>query len=225
MNKYLIVLAMITVYVIAGNAQESSMESAKGGLSLEVGFSPLDVEGNNIQLQNEQLRLIYSVSDKIGIRLGIGFNTSTESDDNGLPSDEWMETTSKTSRIAFSPGIIYSFAGTEKLMPYLGAEAIIAAKSATTIAEAKDFKQEIRNEGDLFNTFGLGVFSGFNYYFAERLYIGAEVGLAFEYKSLKNTIIETTTGGRTETVEPKNTGTRTTLGTVVTPSLRLGWRF
>jgi hypothetical protein len=250
MKKYLIVLAMITAYVIAGNAQESSVQESsvqqgstfrsgvlqnstpkssvkpeKGSLSLEVGFSPLDVEGKNVQLQNEQLRLIYSVSDKVGIRLGIGFDTHTESDDNGQPSDEWTKTTTKTSQVSFAPGIVYNFAGTERLTPYLGVEAVIATRSATTIAEAKDFKQEIRNEGDLFNTFGLGVFSGFNYYFANRLYIGAEVGLALENKSLKNTIIETTTGGRTETVEPKNTGTRTTIGTVVTPSLRLGWAF
>jgi hypothetical protein len=250
MKKYFIVLVMITVSVIAGNAQENSVQESsvqqgstfrsgvlpistlkssekpeKGSLSLEVGFSPLDVEGKNIQLQNEQLRLIYLVSDRVGIRFGIGFNTNTESDDNGQPGDEWTKTTTKNSQVAFAPGIVYNFAGTERLTPYLGVEAIIATRSATIIAEAKDFKQEIRNEGDLFNTFALGVFSGFNYYFAGNLYIGAEVGLALEHQSLKNTIIETTTGGRTETVEPKNTVTRTTIGMVVTPSLRLGWAF
>jgi hypothetical protein len=194
-------------------------------LSLEVGFSPLDVEGKNIQLQNEQLRLIYLVSDRVGIRFGIGFDTGTTSDDNGQPSDEWIKTTAKNLQIAFAPGIVYNFAGTEKLTPYFGVEAILATKSATIIAEAKDFKQEIKNEGDLFNTFGLGVFSGFNYYFTGKLYIGAEAGFALKHESLKNTIIETTTEGRTETVEPKNTVTRTTIGMAVTPSLRLGWSF
>jgi hypothetical protein len=225
MKKYLIVLAMITGSVIAGNAQENSVKPEQGNLSLEVGFSPLDVEGKNVQLQNEQLRLIYLISDRVGIRLGIGFGTNTESDDNGQPNDEWTKTTTKTSQVAFSPGIVYNFAGTERLTPYLGVEAVIATSSANTIAEAKDFKQEIRNEGDLFNTFAIGVFSGFNYYFAGKLYIGAEVGFALENKSLKNTIIETTSGGRTETVEPKNTGIRTTVGMTVTPSLRLGWAF
>jgi outer membrane protein W len=230
MKKYLIVLSVIAASAIAGSAQEaraqvSGVKSEQGSFALEVGFSPFELEGNNIQLHNGQIRMIYSVSERIGIRLGLGFAATTESDDNGQSSDEWTRMTTKTNRVELSPGLVYNFDGTDRLTPYIGVEVNFSTLSANTTTEAKDFKQVTKNEGDLFNTVGLGVFSGFNYYFAKNLYIGAEAGLAFENRSLKNSIIETTTSGRTETVEPKNKRSMTGVGVIAMPSLRLGWAF
>jgi opacity protein-like surface antigen len=230
MKKYLIVLTVAAAIAVAGGVQECSAQNGsvkpeKGSFALEVGFSPFDVEGNNILLHNGEVRGIYSISDKIGIRVGLGLGASMESDDNGQSGDEWTKMTSRATRIALSPGIVYSFAGTDKLSPYIGGEIVFATLTANTTAEGRNFKTVTKNEGDLFNTFGLGVFTGFNYYFAKNLYIGVEAGLSLENRSLKNMITETTASGMTETVELKNDRSQTTIGMFATPSLRLGWVF
>jgi outer membrane protein W len=224
MKKIFIVLAVVTVGVITSNAQDS-VKPGKGSFSLEAGFSPFSTEGENIQLHGGQIRAIYSVTDKIGVRLGLGFNVTSESNDNGQNREYWAKETNSFSSISFTPGIIYSFSGTDKLTPYIGGEVIFATSSANKVEESDDSKTVTRNDGGLFNTLGLGLFSGFNYYFARNLYVGAEIGLSLESYSLKNTVIEATSGGQTQTMEPKDKASLTSLGTVCTPAIRLGWVF
>jgi outer membrane protein W len=239
MKKKLLVLVAVTMTLTAVKGQvansdfkpgvsrssDSNFKPEKGQFILEAGFSPLDVEGNNINLQNGEFRVTYMTSDKLGIRLGLGLNSTSEIDDNGQTGDEWESSTNKATVISFSPGIAYYFEGTERLAPYVGVELNISSLSNNSTVEARDFKQITYNEGDLFNQFGGFVFGGFDYYFAKRLYIGAEIGFGFESRSLKNMIIETTANGKTETMEPKNKVESTSFGTRFNPSLRLGWVF
>ncbi|MDR1258940.1 MAG: porin family protein [Tannerellaceae bacterium] len=225
MKKYLIVSALVAVSMTAGMAQESSFKPGAGSLTLEVGFSPFNVDGDNIQLSDGQIRGIYSVTDNIGFRLGLGVGMISESNDNAMTEDDWQQITSSTSRISLSPGIIYNFGGTDRLTPYIGAELNFATMSAKMTIESKNSKSIIKNGGDMFSTIGLGVFSGFNYYFARNLYIGAEAGLAFESRSLKNMVTETTANGVTTTDEPKDSNSQTVIGMIALPTLRLGWTF
>ncbi|MDR1408658.1 MAG: porin family protein [Tannerella sp.] len=227
MKKIFIVLAVVTVGVITSSAQDGSVKPGKGSFSLEAGFSPFSVTGENIQLHGGQIRAIYSVTDKVGIRLGLGFGVEMVSNDNGQSGDDWRKTTGNFSNISFTPGIIYNFSGTDRLTPYIGGELIFATSSANDVEESRDSKTVTRNlsEDGLFNTFGLGLFSGFNYYLARNLYAGAELGLSLKSYSLKNTVIEATNNGQTQTMEPKDKASLTSLGTVCTPAIRLGWVF
>jgi outer membrane protein W len=228
MKKYLLVLAAfaVTATTVNVNGQESgSLKQKAKSYALEVGFSPFALEGDNIYLQNGQVRAIYAVSDKLGIRLGLGFSAVSSSDDNGLTGDAWEQRSDKSTGFKVSPGLVYSLAGTSRLTPYVGVELNFGTTMNTATIEGRDFKQVVRNDGEVFNTIGLGVFSGFNYYLAKNLYAGAEIGIEFESKSLRNTVTETTTSGTTETSEPKNKVSNTAFGTVFNPSIRLGWVF
>ncbi|MDR1381051.1 MAG: outer membrane beta-barrel protein [Tannerella sp.] len=237
MKKILIVFAL-TLAVSAGKAQnafgqqvtvaqarDGGLKQNAGSLALEAGFSPFAQDGKTIQGLNDQIRLIYAVSDRIGIRLRLGVNMTSNSNDNNQTGDEWSKSTGSDTEFSLAPGIAYYFAGTDNLSPFIGVEAILGASSNNITEEGKDYKVIIKNEGELFNTFGLGLFTGFNYYFTAKLYVGAELGLALKSRSLKNTVTETTANGRTETVEPKNEVSQTAFGTQFTPSLRLGWVF
>lgn len=234
MKKYLIVFGMIAVSAIAGSAQDSANKSSvkpeKGSIALETGFSPFSVSGDNIRLNDGQIRAVYTVSDKIGIRLGLGFSANSEYYDNGQSKDEWAKTTESASRISITPGIIFNFAGTDKLTPYIGGEIIFATPSTTLVLEQDNSKMSATNASDddgvgVFNTFGVGAFSGFNYYFAKNLYVGAEVGISFTSESLKNTVIKETTNGMTETIELDDAGGSTSFRTGCVPFIRLGWVF
>jgi hypothetical protein len=234
MKKYLLVCvaAAMTLTAVKGQTGESVKESPKesfkpkkGSIALEAGFSPFAVDGNNIYLQQGQIRAVYTVSEKIGIRLGLGFNTVSASDDNGQVGDAWQSETKNSSAISFSPGLVYSLSGTEKLTPYFGAELVFATSSNTSITEGRNSKTIVRNDGEIFNTIGVGVFSGFNYYFAKNLYAGVELGIEIDNRSLKNMVTETTTSATTETIELKNEVRVTTVETVFNPAIRLGWVF
>jgi outer membrane protein W len=226
MKKCLIVLVAVAMMPTAVKGQTGNgFKAEKGGFSLEVGLSSLDTDSASISIPKGQIRAVYMVSDKLAFRLGIGVEAKSDNDDNGMTGDEWVQSTKRSTKISFTPGIAYYLSGTERLAPYLGAELLIASESKNSTTEGSNFKQIIRNEGELFNTYGIGVFSGFNYYFAKRLYAGVEVKFGVKLESLKNTVTETTTGGTTSTAEPKNKVSKTAFGTDFNPAIRLGWVF
>ncbi|MDR1259041.1 MAG: porin family protein [Tannerellaceae bacterium] len=229
MKSYLIVFAAVMVCVTAVNAQGNSVKPEAGSFALEAGFSPFAIDGNNINLQEGQIKAIYTVTDQISVRLGLGINANSDISDNGQTGDGWEELSMKSSQISISPGIIVNMEGTSKMTPYLGAEVIFATTSTTLTEEGNNYKVVMKNvteDGDLsFNTIGLGVFGGFNYYFAQKLYAGAEIGLSFRSNTWKNAMMETTNSGVTETVELKDSQSRTSFGTAFKPAIRLGWVF
>ncbi|MDR0683482.1 MAG: porin family protein [Dysgonamonadaceae bacterium] len=227
MKKYLLVLVMALISASVINAQESYKPGA-GSFSLEVGFSPFAANGSAISLPSGSLTGIYSLNDAIAIRLGLGFSqTSASTDDK---TNKIKGSYSET-EFSITPGIVYSFAGTAKLTPYAGAEFLIGSTGSFGERESnygsnnssKTTRTNMDLNGDRFgiNTFGIGVFTGFNYYFAKNLYIGAEVGLGYTSVSLKDGEI---TQGTTAT-KYENESTASAIGFHATPTLRLGWAF
>ncbi|MDR2764025.1 MAG: hypothetical protein LBB90_03235 [Tannerella sp.] len=225
MKKNVLLTVLYMLLPLAATAQEGSIKPAKGALLLETGLAPFSEEGS-VQLQEGQIRGVYMMSDKVGLRVGLGFQSTSLSEDNGLDDEEWMKGKASATQISFTPGLVRFFPGTEKLSPYIGAELILATESSRTTIEAEDYKQVVKNEGGLTGTFGLGVFSGFNYYLAKTLYVGVEINVALHSKSPKHAITETTVDGDTETTEPPKGKVRNTeFKTACNPFIRIGWSF
>ncbi|MDR1882625.1 MAG: outer membrane beta-barrel protein [Prevotella sp.] len=222
MKKYLFLTGMIALSAMTMHAQESNKPES-GAWMLEVGLAPFATQ--SIQLQEGEIKVTYLFSDNIGFRLGVGFQTNSASDDNGLGRDEWKRVSVRETELKFTPGLVRFFSGTEKMSPYIGAELILATTSNEATLEKDNYKAVMKNEGDLMNTYGAGVFSGFNYYFSRNLYVGAEINLAFKAQSLKNTVTTVTSSGSTETTEPDNKLKGSSFGTSCYPFIRLGWAF
>jgi len=202
--------------------QEGSFKPEVGTFQVEVGFAPLQV--NSVFLQGGQLKVAYSVNEKFGVRLGLGFGTYTETEDD--KAEEWTKTTESTSRFSLAPGVTYSFEGTNKLAPYVGAELTFATTSNKNTVERKSgYKSVTKNSGSPLNTFGVGVFTGFNYYFAKNLFVGVEVGIGTEFSSVKNRSVEVTNNGETTTTEDKSESGSFNFRAYANPALRLGWAF
>lgn len=198
MKKFFVVAASLLMAAFAANAQESennaNSESVKsdGALTVEVAFNPF--ASNAAALENNRLNAIYSFSDNMAVRLGLGFgvNSSKDKDDN------------KTTTTAFSfvPGFVYSFDGTNKFTPYVGAEVGIGTgKTKTKVGSTTD------ESGKIFE-FGVNAFTGMNYYFSKNLYCGVECGIGFGFRKNKDT-------------EVKNM----TLAPYAVPAVRFGWAF
>jgi len=80
-------------------------------------------------------------------------------------------------RISVDPGIVYYFKGTPRLAPYFGGGIGLGYSSNFHKYKTNDETEKERNigESDSFD-FSLGITTGFNYFFAKNLYVGAEVG-------------------------------------------------
>ena len=231
MKNLLLAAAFFAASVFAVHAQESYKPEA-GSFGVEVAFSPLsgmvDFQ-QGLQYDNNiagQIKLSYSLNDKMGIRLGLGFGTSSLKTDNGKSGDDLRITENSRTNFSFLPGFTFSFEGTEKLAPYVGAELAFGSCSLKEISEVGKVKTTTTNRGSLFNTFGFNVFTGFNYFFAENLYVGVEAGIGFDSQKFKNEEISVT--GDPGWVKPEESTTsrsNSTFGFKVNPILRLGWSF
>ena len=221
---------LVTLLVCAGmagmtvSAQEFKPQA--GSFMLETGFSPFSTSGENIHLQGGEIRAIYLPSDNLGIRLGVGFGSYTDKNDNGETGNSWEETIAKENMFSVSPGVFYMFEGTDRLAPYVGAEFIFASVSNNTTVERENYKLETENTGsDVFNTLGFGIFTGFNYYFSKNIYVGAEIGIDIANTSYKNAVVTTNQNGTISTTESKSDLSSLGLATTFNPSIRLGWAF
>jgi len=232
MKNFVLSAVLFAASVVAVYAQESYKPEI-GSFGVEVAFSPLeglvDLQ-QGLQYDNNiagQFKAFYSLNDKVGIRLGLGFGTASSKTNNGKSGDDLYKTSNSRNSFSILPGLTYSFEGTARLTPYAGVELAIGRCSSESITEEGKVKTTITNyAGTLFNTFGFNVFTGFNYFFAKNLYIGIEAGIGFDSQKFKNP--ETKVKGDPNWKEPeksKRSSSNSTFGFKVNPDLRLGWSF
>ena len=183
MKKFVLVAALLAG-VFTANAQEESSNSGK--LNVEVACNPF--ASTSASLENGRLNGKYDFNDKWGLRVGFGFGISTEKPENG---DKITN-----SNFSLVPGVVYSFAGTEKLTPYVGGELVFGAG-----------KTKVGDNDAKTSNFGVQAFTGMNYYLSKNLYAGVEFGIGFNYKKAAD--------------DTKSTN----FAPYAVPAIRLGWAF
>lgn len=194
---------------------------------------------NNINIGLVQgARVRYFLGDNLALRLGLDFQTRSQTtrdyenpDGTGGVGTE----INKSSYFALLPGAEYHFAGGEKLSTFAGAYLLIGTSGASTQRTnylggyASNFSQTV--SGSAFGgtarkgtTIGLGLYSGFDWYFVEKLYLGVEWGLLFASTNESDVVTETSVGGiTTKTVQAG--GKSSGLGVQAIGALRLGYQF
>ncbi len=214
-------------YVANNEAQESNeFKADPGKFMMEVGFSPIAGAVNEVNLMGGQLRAIYIVSEKIELKLGLGFGINKVSSDNGEVGDAWAESSTRVSSFSINPGFNYLFKGTPKLEPYIGAELGFGMSSSKSVAETKVEKTVEKNKDiNRYNTIEVSALTGFNYFFAKNIFVGVEVGLGVGVDVLKGSYTETELNGKTEKEESVGESHEVSFTPLVTPTIRLGWAF
>ncbi|MDR0546390.1 MAG: outer membrane beta-barrel protein [Dysgonamonadaceae bacterium] len=222
MKQVLMILAVALFSVATVSAQD--YKPAAGSFGLEVGISPLQLGGGNAFDSN--VTGIYTLSDKLAVRLNLGITTNSGSFDNGESGNAQITANTSNTSFSITPGIVYSFAGTQKLTPYIGAELGLALNSIGSKGKVNDITTTISNSNGSNTTIGFGVFSGINYYIAQHVYIGVEIGLAGAYVSVPNQKTEYSgTGAPQNPAESKVSQSSFTFSVGAYPFLRLGWSF
>jgi outer membrane protein W len=217
--KKVLVIAVLTACMFNLVSAQENYKPRGGDFSLEVGFVPF---GQNI-INEGGLTGFFHLSNNVALSLGLGLGFDSEVKNNGDTGDALLKNTESTFRFSLDPGIVYYFKGTPRLAPFIGAGISLGAQTKTIKDEVGTHEKKTKNCGyaDAF-IFGIGASTGFNYYFAKNLYVGAQVGLGLEFKSyLNQKIVET---GQDHS-DPKDKNHDTWIGIGAQPMLRLGWAF
>lgn len=200
MKKIIIAFAFILASTIIVNAQQDTLKSRDTdwgfalnltGLINNVSLSNLtDVNNNNFILAKHHL-----TNEKV-LRLGLGlktvknnwFNADSISLSSGNRALQEIDSTESRFDISVSVGIEKHLGSTRRLDPFVGGELSIgrigntkidASTDITDVTGTETIQRIIQQDGGF--TFGLNAIAGFNYFFAERISIGAEISLGYMY--------------------------------------------
>lgn len=218
---------VLTSSAFAQRPTDSNPFSLEGGLSLNSLSNTFSAPA---------IKFRYFASENIAGRLGIQYNSSKTLDNyygngtDGFPNADSLGTEeNKSSMTWISIGGSYHFSQLEKLSPYVALDIMIGMGSTNT--EWADFDGTDYVDGvsasisNKTSGLGVGIGAGFDYYFAENVFLGAELGMTYMSSKDKGGESTFTTGSTSTTITNHPTGNSSSFGNSANATLRLGWRF
>ena len=154
----------------------------------------MNVSKEGVSWAAPNLRMRYFIKDNLALRLTLGRDavsststeTSTTYDSTGTATVTTSEVTTKNSIMNFGLAAEYHLPGTDRMSPYFTAGFNVGNNTNTDVS-----------------TFGLNLGAGIDYYVAENIYVGLELG--FNYNT-------------------SDGSSSSSLGNAAS-ALRMGWRF
>ena len=250
MKKIIIAASMLAATFVA-NAQEPTLQPTRlykpvaGNVLAEIGFLANGVGANVTSYSNSafvtpQLKFRYFLQDQIALRVGFNFtqqSNTTKIYEAGGSGTGFARDAS--SLFGLNAGLEKHFTGTGRLSTYVGADVsfqrVSAASKWENTADGTTFSDGDTRKTRGFNNatpavngsfgFGLRAVAGADYYFVEKVYLGAEFGWGFIASRDVKTKDEQTVGGVTNTTETDSPGGSFNLGLNLSAGLRLGFIF
>lgn len=243
MKKTFLLLACVA-FLFTANAQEGGFKQAAGDKALELNFAPLG--GSPFSIGGLQFKSYSSETSAIRLNVFIAKMSETKitqnADADADPEDLELKDKTSSLEIGLRPGIEKHFAGTDRLSPYMGAEIDFAIKSSSKKEESQMADKDGKNNDlytkttkgeDGFMRIGVNAFAGFDYFFAKKLYVGAELGFGFSMKN--KSVVKVTDEAAAELADrmdadykgvpdAKQGGTMN-IGPNVIPQIRVGFLF
>ena len=239
--KKIIILSLCIFTLTFAKSQETDAEfkQSSGDNNLELQFNPgaiFAANTGNIFSNGLGIRFRKFNTETFAYRLTASLNmtslsTITQDEDNDLNLDE-LKTKNSNLGVFIQPGFENHFAGTKRLSPYWGAEAVIGYQSSTTKAESQaapdaDVETLTTKNGTVADGFTVGIaaIAGADFYISKKLYLGAELNYGLYYFSAFTTKISDTTPN-TDDIETKIGNTSGfTFGPGVMGIFRIGFLF
>lgn len=208
------------------NAQDV-MKQQGGEKNIEFLFAPLG--GSPIGINGIKYRTFSDATTAFRATVFLGFSSNKDVETIGFGDDAVeLEDVMSEFNISIAPGIEKHFAGTDRLSPYYGAEALIGFTRMTERDQqgGGEFGQDdpvefTTKDGSL--TLGLNGICGVDYYFADNIYLGGELGFGLAFTTDFDTVQESDLDG-SETVETPN-GNSFSIGPNVVGQIRAGFLF
>jgi hypothetical protein len=224
MKKVLLTAAAVMTFGLM-NAQEETSTSAykptEGTIATEVSLNG-GLNNANFNLNNSAVKFRYFFKEDMALRVGLGINSNKTTDvNNSNPANVRTEIITSSNNLV-KLGVEKHFAGSERLSTYAGADLLVGFSSSKYDYTENNYSYTESNyTGNGGSAFGLGLFTGADYYIAKKVFLGVEAGLNFlSGKGKDNKITET--GSADVTVSGgKNSG----LSTTVVGGVRIGFQF
>jgi hypothetical protein len=223
MNKAILLAAVVALTASTADAQ---YKPEAGERTLEVNFAPLG--GTPISIGGIKFRSFTSETSalRMGVFLGYGSTSTVTQDEDSIQVE--LSDKESTFSINIQPGIEKHFGGTERISPYIGGVLAIGYETTTEKEESQVADRGVgttTTKGGNFSI-GLNAVAGFDYYVAQKLYVGTEVGFGL---ALSNDMTKKVTYDNIEGAEDSesnvDTQSRFDLGPNVIGQIRLGWAF
>jgi hypothetical protein len=211
--KNLLVIAALAALTAAPMSMDAQKQIG-GDKIIEANFTPFSAGQPVISISGLKFRMF--TSETMAIRLNFLLGTSkvtsvntqpgADPEASGAPDAQLnpeLYTYDKTFDFGIQPGIEFHMEGTDRLSPYVGAVLDIAIGSSSTevedwgplnIADHDALTQSSYGKfsrTDKNGTFRFGIIGvlGVDYYFADNIYLGAEVGIGFSTTNTKDSEI------------------------------------
>lgn len=205
------------------------------------GENPFSLEGQ-LNLNNGTgetfaspvVRLRYFATDNISARLGVGFNSSNDEElFYGTVGTNYSDSigtyNTKSSNYQIMIGGAYHFSQLANLSPYAGLDVMIGGGKTITEGEDTDGATWVPDYSERTelptSSFGVNLVAGVDWYFAQNVFLGAELGFGFNKTTSKEGTFTATSGTTTVEGVAPSPGSFSSFGNVYTAGLRLGWRF
>ena len=222
MKKFFILAAMMTA-TVAANAQYTP---EAGKISTEVQFNPFGQSYNQFKIDGVKFR--YFIAENQAVRLNLNFGLDKGSKGEAKKDDGKSKVTNSETTFGIGLGYEYHFAQNERISAYAGAG--LSFETVSTKIKSEGYSEyEIKNlyeengkyYANGYNEFGVKVFTGVDFYVYKGLYVGTELGFAFNNFKYKKGSVKVGDNSTDYDAQYKET----TLGFYIEPSVRLGWTF
>lgn len=244
MKKVILSVAVALATLVSTQVSAQDYKPVAGDNTLELQFAPLG--GSPLTMGGIRYRRF--IADKTALRatVYVGYSsttTITQQEDNdpanaGNPSRaQELKDKERAFEIGIRPGIEKHFEGTSRLSPYIGAELDFATRSTKSMSESQTpqlggaqdkIDTYTQTNGDYaagtatgYTRFGLNALFGADYYVAEKVFLGAELGFGFSLKKDKAIKESSTADGFVAGSDIKG-GSTFTLAPNVLAQFRLG---
>jgi len=189
------VILFIAVIAMACTANAQTNKQVAGSKSMEVQFSPLN--GSPISLDGGiRFRSFSTETTAFRGTVFLGGSSSSDKSFGTNSAGDEIDLVDKMSSfsIQLRPGLEWHLVGTDKLSPYYGGEVLIGFNSEKSVNEfygGESIEEETTKSGS--TQFGANAVGGMDYYFAQNIFFGAEIGAGILYESRGATKTEYTT--------------------------------
>ncbi len=220
---------MAVAITVSAQDSDKQYRPTGGESNLEFQFTPFGT--SPIGISGIRYRKFTSQYSAFRLNAHLSFSNATtitqQADpDNDIPE---LKDTDQVFGINLRPGFEKHLSGTERLSPYYGLEFDVAWQRTVAKEEREDFGTGdiiIDKTIDQFGFFrlGLNAVAGFDFYVAERLYMGAELGFGFSWQKESKIKFKSSEDGFVEP-DPIKRGGEFELGPNIVSAIRVGYIF
>jgi len=197
--KKLLIAAIAVLGFTTANAQ---YVAEKGDIQTSIEFRPFKNDGN--MFSTVGINGTYFLTDKDAIRVGLDFGTDSGKENDVKSSDF---------NFGFSVGYENHFKTYERVDLYAGGQAGFGTRTV---------KYDGHKQEGGYTQFGVGVFTGINFYIYKKLFVGAEIGLNYNHYNYNKYDVQDYDGSWVK-VDPKTSNN--SIKIEANPALKLGWTF